>query len=65
MWGRGFAAVVLERGLFRRGFAASQAIPDHYFRPTEKAFYVHINDNLYKGFHPTKFHPALVNDNNI
>jgi hypothetical protein len=29
-------------------FAASQAIPDHIFRPAEKAFFKHINDNLYK-----------------
>ena len=28
--------------------AASQAIPDHIFRPTDKAFSKHINDNLHK-----------------
>lgn len=46
-------------------FAASESIPDHIFRPTEKAFFKHINDNLYRDkkinrlqrFHPTKCPP--------
>ena len=37
-------AGALPRGLFRGNFAASQAIPDHIFRPTEKAFIEHINE---------------------
>ena len=46
--GRGVAAGALRLGLLRGGFATSQAIPDHIFRPTEKAFFKHINNNLYK-----------------
>ncbi len=53
--GRGVAAGALRLGLFRGGFATSQAIPDHNLDPQKKHFMCISMKNV---------HPALVNDKN-